>query len=96
MDALSDDFSSTVPDMGAYVDAQAESKTVLDAYRAASDEGEDDTPAFFNTVLESLPKEGQLTMMKELVLFKKNFESIRQLRHFFMDAVLKASMLQLT
>lgn len=95
VDALSDDFSSVASDVSAYVDPQAEAKAVLDAYRLAHDE-KDDTPAFFDVVLDNLPKEGQITMMKELVSFKSNFKAIRDLRKFFTDAVLKASTLQPT
>jgi hypothetical protein len=60
----------------------------------------DDTDTFINQLLNHLPTEGQIVLMKEIVELGNRFDDfhdkLRQLRNFFVDAILKPSTTQPT
>lgn len=85
-----DELSSTTSHATEFADLNELSSALLGNYPPASQH--DATRDVLRAALEYLPMKGKMTIMREIVALGENWEGTRQLAHFFIDAVLKPSM----
>ncbi len=82
-------LSSAISDPDTWRDRHNEASIVLRDYIPTTPQG--DTAKVLETFLTELPKEGQLALMSEILLFKDDGKKLRELRNFLVDAILKPS-----
>ena len=90
-DILSEDELSSAVDRPEEWDAlKAQCYIILGKYQPR-EAINDDTETFLQQLIQHLPKAGQVVLMKEIVALSQDHGKLRQLRNFFVDAVLKPS-----
>jgi hypothetical protein len=90
-DILSEDELSSAVDHPEEWDAlKAQCYVILSKYQPR-EAINDDTETFLQQVIQHLPKAGQVVLMKETMALDQDHGKLRQLRNFFVDAILKPS-----
>lgn len=86
-----DELSTPASDATEFANLFAEAKHLLGRYPPAGPN--DHTRDVLRAALEYLPMDGRLNLMREMVRFGEDWANLRRLGLFFIDAVLKPSML---
>ncbi len=91
---VSSELSSVLEDSDDWYQSRTRVLKVLEERFTARD-AEDDTAKVLGTFVMKLPKMGQLILMSEILRFQDDAPTLRYLRNFLVDAILKPSMRRL-